>query len=278
MGQTQTVRILLIGIILLSVFSCRTKKLAVQPTTDTLNTAATSCPVPDSLLKRLRAANTPFEWFSARITANTDIEKKTNSFSANLRVRRDSAIWLSISPALGIEVARVFISPDSLKFINRIDGTFFRGDYKYLKELLQTEVNFEMIQAVLLGNLYMHYNHEQYVSELDKGLCLLSTLRKRKIKKETELAIPEILTQEIWCLADNHKISRMEMQDYRPVRKFSVEYTSYQPYEDYLLPEKLFVHASAAKSARIELEYSRLQMNKPLNLPFSIPDNYEPMR
>ena len=68
------------------------------------------------------------------------------------------------------------------------------------------------------------------------------------------------------------------MQDYRPVRKFSVEYTSYQPYEDYLLPEKLFVHASAAKSARIELEYSRLQMNKPLNLPFSIPDNYEPMR
>lgn len=258
--------------------ACRTRKELPPPAKDTLPATGLNCPLPDSLLKNLTATDTRFEWFSARIAASAEIDKKQNAFTASLRIRKDSAIWLSITPALGIEVVRVFITKDSLKLINRVDGTFFRGDYKYLRELLQTEVNFKMIQAVLLGNIYLHYQPEQYVSVSENGFCLLSTLRKRRIKRDLELEIPDILTQEIWCTPANLKVSKMEMQDYRPVRKFAVQYAAYQELESDMLPLKVLVSASAARSARIELEYSRLQKDKPLNLPFNIPDNYEPMR
>lgn len=268
------------GLLLLVVFlgSCKARKAPVKPVSDSTLTRSTSCPIPDSLVRSIRTGDTRFEWFSSRIHASMVAEKKSNSFAANLRIRRDSAIWMSITLPMGIEVARVLISRDSLRFLNRIDGTYFKGDYNYLKELLQTEVNFNMIQAVLLGNVYLHYQTENYVSDRDNGQCMLSTLRKRKIRRETELEIPEILTQEIWCSPDYRKTFKMEMQDYRPVRKFLVQYENYQDFEGSVLPQKMFVMASAAKTARIELEYSRLQIDKPLNLPFSIPDHYEPMR
>jgi hypothetical protein len=270
--------LIITGTLLLFASACRTRKQQPLSVADSVQVQAIPCPLPDSLLKNLKASDTRFEWFSARISASTEIDKKSNVFTASLRIRRDSAIWMSITPALGIEVARVLITRDSLRFINRIDGTYFRGDYRYLKELLQTEVNFQMIQAVLLGNIYLHYLPEQYVSVIDNGLCLLSTLRKRRIRRETELEIPEILTQEIWCTAGNQKISKMEMQDYRPVRKFSVQYLSFQNFESNVLPDKISVFASASKTARIDLEYSKFQLDKVLNLPFSIPENYEPFR
>ncbi|MFM2286070.1 MAG: hypothetical protein RLZZ543_1567 [Bacteroidota bacterium] len=273
---------MLAGISFLFSSACRAKH--TTPTTTihppVVENKAVSIPSysPDSLSKALFAADVPLKWFSAKVSANTDIDKQSNSFSANLRIKRDSAIWMSISPALGIEVARAYITPDSLKFINRIDGTYFKGDYRYLNELLQIEVNFKMVQSILLGNAYLHYSVENYISDRENADLVLSTLKKRRIRRENELDIPQILTQEIWFSSLKNKIIRMEMQDYRPVRKFGVNYLDFEQVEEWLLPNRFSITAQAAKTVKIDLEYSRMTVNKELNLPFNIPDNYEPSR
>ncbi len=271
---------LLLSILTINSYSCKSKKEAVNsPKPEIIQTPPNSGllnSIPDSLSNAIYAADVPIKWFSAKVSANTDIDKQTNSFSANLRLKRDSAIWMSISPALGIEVARALITPDSLKFINRLNGTYFKGNYQYLNKLLQIEVNFKMVQAILLGNAYLHYTVENYVSDSENGDLVLSTLKKRKIRRENELDIPQILTQEIWFSPLKQKIVRMEMQDYRPIRKFTVDYPEFELVEEYRLPKKLSVLAQADKHVKIELEYSRMTVNKELNLPFNIPDNYEP--
>jgi hypothetical protein len=224
----------------------------------------------------MQIADAPIQWFGSKVSVNSDINNQTNAFSANLRIKKDSAIWISISPALGIEVARALITPDSLKFINRINGTYFKGDYKYLNELLQIEVNFKMIQAILLGNTYLHYSIEQYISDRENTELVLSTLKKRKIRREIDVEIPQILTQEIWFSSLQNKIVRMEMQDYRPIRKFTVNYLQFEKVDDLNMPNKLIITAQADKQVKIDLEYSRMTINKELNLPFNIPENYVP--
>lgn len=260
-------------ILIFSQTACRVKKPKVSPKIP----FSSECPPPDSQMQRLLKNDVSFDWFSAKISAKTLIDDQSTTFSANLRIKRDSAIWLSITPALGIEVARVFITRDSLKFINRINGTFFRGDYNYLRELFKTEVNYRMIQSVLMGNLYLHYSADQYITVFEDSLCIMSSFKKRKIKKELELEVPEILTQEIFSKPGINKVELMEMKDYRPARKFSVNYLSFQHQDQLLIPEQVLILASASKSARIEMEFSRIQLNKELNLPFNIPDNYAPM-
>ena len=255
--------------------SCRAKKpITNSPINAPTGIVETGISSPDSLSRAMQLADLPINWFGAKVSVNSDINNQTNAFSANLRIKKDSAIWISISPALGIEVARALITPDSLKFINRINGTFFKGDYNYLNELLQIEVNFKMIQAILLGNAYLHYAVEQYISDRENSDLVLSTIKKRRIRREIDLEIPQILTQEIWFSSLQNKIVRMEMQDYRPVRKFTVNYLMFEKVDEMTMPSKLIITAQADKQVKIDLEYSRMTINKELNLPFNIPENY----
>jgi hypothetical protein len=274
-----SIRVFIVNSFLISLLvlasSCRAKKTITKaPVNVTTNIVEAGISSPDSLSRAMQNADVPIQWFGSKVSVNSDINNQTNSFSANLRIQKDSAIWISISPALGIEVARALITPDSLKFINRINGTYFKGDYKYLNELLQIEVNFKMIQAILLGNTYLHYSIEQYISDRENTELVLSTLKKRRIRREIDVEIPQILTQEIWFSSLQNKIVRMEMQDYRPIRKFTVNYLQFEKVDDLNMPNKLIISAQADKQVKIDLEYSRMTINKELNLPFNIPEDY----
>ena len=66
------------------------------------------------------------------------------------------------------------------------------------------------------------------------------------------------------------------MQDYRPVRKFTVNYLQFENVDELSMPNKLIITAQADKQVKIDLEYSRMTINKELNLPFNIPENYVP--
>ena len=261
------------------VLGCRSKKPVIEQTTPVV---IVETPLkessPDSLWYQILNADEPVNWFGAKVSASTVVNNQSNSFNANLRMKLDSAIWMSISPALGIEVARVFITADSVKLINRINGTYFMGNFAYLNDLLQIEVNFDMIQAILIGNSYLHYNVENFIADKDERGLILSTLKKRKIRRGSELELPQILTQELWYSAVSQKIIRMEMQDYRPVRKFSVDYPSFTKVEEFTFPESMHIQAQAEKQVQIDLSYSRISVNEVLNLPFSIPKNYELIR
>ena len=56
----------------------------------------------------------PFEW----LTANMDIQAEGNGMnfddlSGQLRMRKDSLVWLSVTATLGVEVLRAKVSTDS---------------------------------------------------------------------------------------------------------------------------------------------------------------------
>lgn len=259
--------------------SCRSRKQEVPKPEP--SQAVQLSPVPDtadSLALVVKGSDLRTQWFSARVNVDATIDKENRSFNANLRICKDSAIWMSISPALGIEVARVLIDKDSVRFINRLNSTYFKGGFAYLNNLLQVDVNFKMIQSVLIGNAYLHYGVDKYIQDRENAELVLSTLKFRKIKRENELEPPQILTQEIWYSPAQQKITRMEMQDYRPTRKFSVRYNAFEMVDGMSVPAKINIEASANKELKIALEYSKIGLNKELNLPFNIPDGYEPIR
>lgn len=279
MQQSLFVKCLLF--LLLATTACKSKKIAreteVLPPVEEAKSDFKICNV-DSLYDKIKEADLRINTFSAKVNAETDINNQGNSFTANLRVKVDSAIWMSISPALGIEVARVFITRDSLKFTNRINGTYFKGDYRYLNSLLQIELNFNMIQSILLGNIYLHYSKDKYNCDKDNLNLILSSLKKRQIKREEDINIPQVLTQELFYSKEQQKISSMNLQDYRPQRRFAVNYDAFVEIESQKLPTSIIVKANAEKSVMIKLEYSKINFNKELNLPFSIPPSYEPIR
>ena len=73
-------------------------------------------------LNKLNAAFINFNTFSAKINVDYQgTDGKKYDVNANLRMYKDSAIWISITAILGIEGLRAYISKDSVKILNKQD-------------------------------------------------------------------------------------------------------------------------------------------------------------
>ncbi len=118
---------------------------------------------------------------SARASVSTDIGGASTNFNINVRMQNDSIIWISISPLLGIEVARVVATRDSIKFLDRLNKRYSATDYRYINETLDLNVDYDIMQGVLTGNIFSYKRNKFNSVYIDDKFYILSTLSKKKI-------------------------------------------------------------------------------------------------
>jgi len=150
MARQTKIAILLFGIALLA-SACSAHKKVVQPTP------------PQS-----------FEWLTAKLDIQADVnEQSFNDLSGQLRMRKDSIVWLSVSATMGVEVLRAKISNDSVWILNRMEKTYLAGsaDSLFLQYGGELIFNLRFVQHMLLGNIEgippvenqtAGYNHYDY--------------------------------------------------------------------------------------------------------------------
>ena len=66
-------------------------------------------------------------------------------------MRKDSVIWISITGPLNIEGARVLVTPDSVKIINKLEGTVQLSSIARLQEITKLPLRFSDFQNIILG-------------------------------------------------------------------------------------------------------------------------------
>ncbi len=93
-----------------------------------------------------------FDWVYAKANVESLVDEKEESFDIKVRIRKDSAMLVTIQYLLGLEVAKVLITRDSVRFVDYIHKTYFRGDFAYINDLLNADLDFDLVQAVLFGN------------------------------------------------------------------------------------------------------------------------------
>jgi Domain of unknown function (DUF4292) len=279
--------LLIIACIALAI-GCKSKQKAYVGTNPAIDTTVAKTGVDkeliedkpaDSLLKVIRQKELSFKTLTAKVDVDGELDKNNASFNCNLRVVKDSAIWISISPALGIEVARILITTDSVKFINRINKKYFKGDFKYVNDMLQLDADFSMVQAILLGNTYLYYSEKNYLTSVDDKAYLISTLPKRKLKKAVaEEENPWLLVHANWIDPASFMVNKLFIKDFKANRKLEVNYTNLVNVDGQPVPHNVDIDIKAEKPAKIKLVYTKVQLNKPVVTPLTIPDSYERMQ
>src|SRR5205085_9842288 len=168
-------------------YSCKTRK-AAQPATAVADIKPMKGESVDSLLDKLQQYSFKAEWMNAKANVTTIDSGEETSFNINLRIHKDSVIWISVSPLLGIEVARVMITPDSIKMLDRLHGKYQCSSFEYINKLLQMKVNFEIVQALLTGNFFAYKRSENKFNSvyLEDKYYILSSLTKHKLKRALE--------------------------------------------------------------------------------------------
>jgi len=220
-----------------------------------------------------------FDYLSAKFTMVYGQGKNTTNLRGQLRIKDDSLIWMSITPALGIEAARVMLTDDSIKFINRLNKTYFSGKYDLVDSLLNTTIDYSLLQSMFVGNDLTQYDVKKFKSSVDNGLYRMTIRERRKIRKYIKSGEIEtrVLVQQIWLYPDTYRIARIDIKEQGEDEnnKLQVYYSNYIDVDGQLFPSKIRIEIISQKSISIDLDFNKVLINSPLNFPFKIPSKYE---
>lgn len=126
------------------------------PSADTIETAAldpSKATVPAYFLS-LHGRPTLFQTFSGKARMEYESGDKSQDFTATFRIRRDSAIWISVVAVGGlVPVARILITPDSVLYINYLVREASRLGIADAAGLLPLPARFSQLQSLLLGDV-----------------------------------------------------------------------------------------------------------------------------
>jgi hypothetical protein len=255
------------------IYSCKTKQKI------TLNNGKCILDYKNSktLTAKLKANEFHFNKLNAKLSVESLIDSSSNTFTINLRMRKDSVIWMTISK-FGIEGARVLITRDSVKLYTSIPTKrYFKGDFSYISKLLNTDLDFEILQSLLIGNSVAFYDEDEKLKPgSDNCQYTLGTIRKHKLRKVIRGKDLKEPVQSIYMSTGTFKIARILFYEFNPDRSLDVKFSDYTKIDSIqLFPSKINLVFKSDKTFTIDIAYTKTDFNADQTFPFKIPDDYE---
>lgn len=216
-------------------------------------------------LKQVYANKIDFTTFSAKLDVDYQAadEKKYN-INANLRMYKDSVIWISVTALFGTEFLRVYITKDSVKLLNKQEKTYTGKSVSYLQEITALPLTISSVQELLVGNpVFVDSNNVVSYSKTDISVSLLSVGEWFK----------NLLT-----LGKSGRMENCKLDDVDIARSRSCNLT-YDEYENKKGPwfaSKRRITITEKAKQDIKLNFKQYEFNETLSFPFSVPKNYKP--
>lgn len=252
-------RILSIIVLTTLLASCKAKKVAVPTEVSTTVSDETL----SNIISNHYAVKRDFK--TAYIKADIDYSdpKQSLGLSADIRIKKDEIILVSVK-MLGITMAKALITPTQVKYYEKLNGKYFEGDYKMLSNWLGTDLDFQKVQNMLLG---------QTMDDLTKG--------KYKVVNEDANPKLEEISEGNFVKAfvfepTNFWLKKQEIKQFSPERKLLVNYSNYNSYPECVFPKELAIFAiQGDKTTTIAIQNKNVAFNEELTFPYSVPSGYE---
>lgn len=161
---------ILLFVLIVGVSSCRTPR--------DLTTGRIRPMAPEKLLEQVEQHTFDYSDLTIRrINVQFSNSNSKTSFRANLKAIKDDKILVSISK-INIPVSRILLTPNDLTYVNYIDKNYFQGDYSFLSSLLNFNLSFETIQAIISNKApysYFQNSNSNFNSFVEDGKYVLQT-------------------------------------------------------------------------------------------------------
>jgi hypothetical protein len=207
-----------------------------------------------------------FEYLHGKARMVLKDGNKEREVKANIRVRKDSVIWMNFT-VIGVQGGRALINKDSITVISNVDKEYYVFDFKELSKRFNFEINYQVIQSAMLGNLLMARNDQDSVEHKSATYLL----------KQSSGPV-QVLN---YISAVSMKIQKVELKESNTHNSLTINYGDFQPVGNRMFPYNgtisLFYKAAAGLlNTTIIFEYSKAEVgDKELKFPFNIPKKYD---
>ena len=224
-----------------------------------------------------------FEFDNLETKFNVKVKGDNNiGLKGQMRMQNDSVIWISLSLKLGIEVARVMITDDSVKFMNRTNKTYFSESVESFRNSgfggFESELTMDFLQDLLVGSNTLINRNEKYKVTIEDNSYKLTS------DKNTFLVTPKTFKVKSYQLsAISGQPSAVVPEpvegstrhfDKLSDRTIKIKYDNFQEVNGRLLPTKIILDAGDIFDINIEIDYSEIKVGEKLEFPFNISKKY----
>jgi hypothetical protein len=212
------------------------------------------------LIDSARSRQIDFTWFNAKAKVNYDDGKTIQGVTANIRMQRDSVIWVSITALMGYEAARIKVTPDTFELLNRLDKVYIKEPLSKIKNYIPIEADIRLLQDLIVGN-YLWSTYGKMKHKSDKCLYVL---------KEDNVSIENTF----WIEPGRFTIAQMETYEKTNDQRVNLVATDYQLTDGYWFSNTRDILFTGTSTVKIGMNYSRVKWNEPTSFPFN-PGKYE---
>ena len=202
-----------------------------------------------------------FKTLNIRANAKYEDEKQSHSMNADIRIKKDEIIWINIK-FLGIPMAKAMITPIKVSYYEKINNTYFEGDFSMLSNWLGTDLDFNKVQNLFLGKAIDDLTKDRWISEVVDKMFKLSS--------PTDVDV----SQEFYFEGANCLLKKETIKQVSQNRNLEIRYPSYKEDKGMFLPNEINIKAEQKDKIAIDIEYKNTTFNENLSYPYSVPSGY----
>lgn len=219
----------------------------------------------DNTLSAMDSNRISFTTFSSKINVDyRDADDKNYNVNANLRMYKDSAIWVSVNAILGIEALRLYITRDSVKILDKQNKVYTARSVDYLQEVTALPLNLSILQDLFVGNpVFLDSNNVVSYSRVDNTVALLSVGQWFKNLLTVSEADKTLQRSKL----DDVNVSKNRTAD--------LTYSDYERKAGVPFATKRKISIAEKKKLDVKLDFKQYVFNEEVSFPFSIPKNYK---
>lgn len=215
--------------------------------------------------KRLKIDEVDFEYLQAKSKVKFDDGIQYFNANATIRIKQDSIIWISIS-STGVEALRAIIQKDSIFVIDRINKRYQEFAFDSLQNAYNLDFNYDMIQAMLVGNLMNTRKNNDKVIKEDEFFVLKQNNNNLEINN--------------YVNSKTMKIEKVDITEKPSSSSMEIRYEDFQISNDKLFPFKNSVFLTYSRdnseiTSHLNIKFSRVAIDeKKMKFPFNVPNRY----
>jgi len=265
--------------VLLGFSSCKTTRVA---TTSGLNTISTT-----KLIRNIENNAFDYNYLSVKkINCLFDNGKTQTSFRASIQAEKDKQVTVMLTK-MNFPVARIWLTPDSVKFINYLENSYMLGDYRNLSKMLGMELDFQTVNAIISNNVFSFDNdHREYETTIDSGMYVLQSVKNmetikpdQKMREQTrrskKLSDKATIKQRLYIDPVSYKLQKITMEDAVNTRSLKVEFSDFVNVEKQVYPGDVFLHfLSRENNIQMSLKLSNFSTEKEKEIRFKVPEKF----
>ncbi|MDB2385115.1 DUF4292 domain-containing protein [Polaribacter sp.] len=255
----KSLKIAILSLVIIAVSSCKSSK----------NYTITDVVKPMSakkIIKKHVASNVDKKTIDAKFKANFKNEKIDQSISVNLKIIKDEVIYLKGTKFITVFKAK--ITPDSISYYSPFAKNYFKGDFKLIKSILGTDINFNQLQNLLTGQAVENLKEQKYTASVAENVY--------ELVPEFQNPLFDIFYS---VNAQNFKLKQQSIIQKEKNQRLDVVYKSYKYIEEEYFPSEMSIEAKKEdKFTNITFELKSVVFDTEVALPFSIPNGYKEIK